>query len=85
MSVGHIPAPGKGVLFVNDKKSHPKAPDWKGTLMLSQDYKAGEIVKIGAWAFKTPKGTLLSLNEDTWKPDGVQQYPKPLNDDEVPF
>ena len=45
MANGHIAQMGKGVLFQNEKK-HEKSPDWKGTLLLSEDYKAGQTLKI---------------------------------------
>jgi hypothetical protein len=87
MANGHIPQLGKGVLFQNDKKSNERSPDWKGTLMLSEDCKSGQTIKISAWTKNTPKGQLLSLSEDNWKPDNTTQYPKETNrrDDEVPF
>ena len=42
MANGHIAQMGKGVLFGNADKKHEKAPDWKGTMLLSEDYKAGQ-------------------------------------------
>ena len=87
MSNGHIAQMGKGVLFNNSPKTHEKAPDWKGTLLLSEDYKAGQTLKIAGWTKNTPKGQLISLSEDTWKPQNPQQYPREVNanDGEVPF
>jgi len=88
MANGHIHQMGKGALFQNEDRKHEKSPHMKGTLLLSQDYKAGQIVKIGAWVYNTPKGQLISLSEDTWKPDNPTQYPKEVNrvdDGEVPF
>ena len=88
MSNGHIAQMGKGVLFTNDKKTSDKSPDWKGTLLLSEDYKAGQTLKIAGWTKNTPKGQLISLTEDTWKPNGDTQYPKEVNrvkDSDVPF
>ena len=49
MASGHIAQVGKGVLMQNTKKTSEKSPDWKGTLMLSEDYKAGQTVKIAGW------------------------------------
>jgi hypothetical protein len=87
MSNGHIAQMGKGVLFGNADKKHEKAPDWKGTLLLSEDYKAGQTLKIAGWTKNTPKGQLISLSEDNWKPQTTQQYPREVNKDdgEVPF
>ena len=87
MANGHIAQMGKGVLFQNEKK-HEKSPDWKGTLLLSEDYKAGQTLKIAGWTKQTPKGSLISLSEDNWKPE-AGTYPKELNkrvnDSDVPF
>jgi hypothetical protein len=88
MSNGHIAQMGKGVLFQNTDKKHEKAPDWKGTLLLSEDYKAGQTLKIAGWTKNTPKGQLISLSEDNWKPQNTGVYPKEVNrnnDNEVPF
>jgi hypothetical protein len=86
MATGHIDRMGSGVLFSNDKRTHEKAPHYKGHILLSRDYKAGEKVKISAWTKNTGKGVLISLSEDNWSPSGT--YPKEVNrieDNEVPF
>jgi hypothetical protein len=87
MANGHIAQMGKGVLFQNEKKTNERSPDWKGTLLLSEDYKAGQTLKIAGWTKQTPKGSLISLSEDNWKPNADTQYPKEVNrnDNEVPF
>ena len=88
MANGHIAQMGKGVLFQNDDKKNERAPDWKGTLLLSQDYKAGQTLNIGGWTKNTPKGQLISLSEDTYKPNPDSNYPKEVNrvkDSDVPF
>jgi hypothetical protein len=88
MANGHIAQMGKGVLFQNTERKHEKAPDWKGTILLSEDYKAGQTLKIAGWTKNTPKGQLISLSEDTWKPNADTQYPKEVNhvkDSDVPF
>ena len=91
MANGHIAQMGKGVLFQNDRKTSEKSPDWKGTLLLSEDYKAGQTLKISGWTKQTPKGSLISLSEDNWKPPAQsnEQYPKEVankkDDGEIPF
>ena len=88
MANGHIAQMGKGVLFQNDKKTNERSPDWKGTLLLSEDYKAGQTLKIAGWTKQTPKGSLISLSEDNWKPQNPGVYPKEVNrvdDSDVPF
>ena len=88
----HIPQLGKGVLFQNEKKTSEKSPDYKGTLLLSKDYKAGQTLKISGWLKTTPQGHLVSLSEDNWVPkpqDGspAPSYPRELNKDggDVPW
>lgn len=64
--------------------------------MLARDMAAGETLPICAWVRTTPKGVLLMLTENRFKAEVVErakakeaaiaaQYPKDLNDDEVPF
>jgi len=83
---------GIGVLFTNHKKTNPKSPDFTGQIMLAEDAKASDIIKIGAWQRDTNKGTLFSLKQDTWKPSGqapAKEYPvevnSGVNEDEVPW
>jgi hypothetical protein len=87
MAGGHNPQPGKGVLFINFDKKTEKSPDWKGTLMLSKDYKAGDTLKISGWTRNGAKGQFYSLSEDTWKPPSqAGTYPKEVkNDDDIPW
>ena len=78
--------PGKGVLFVNAKKEKETQPDYTGNILLDRDYKAGELLKIGAWRKPTPKGHLISISVDTFTSNAsAQQYPRPVHDDEIPF
>jgi hypothetical protein len=76
---------GSGVLFQNTDKKHEKAPDYKGKIILSRDYTAGSEVKISGWKKPTPKGHLISLNEDNYSANPDKQWPKPVKDDEVPW
>jgi hypothetical protein len=89
MANGHIAQMGKGVLFQNEKKTNERSPDWKGTLLLSEDYKAGQTLKIAGWTKQTPKGSLISLSEDNWKPQAAEgTYPKEVRSsgsDDIPF
>lgn len=92
-------APGRGVLLSKEKQ-HEKAPDYKGTLTLDQDYKAGDQIKLSAWTKQSRVGQLISIAVDNWKPSGEQankvDYDKPrqnwsgsgsrkIIDDDVPF
>jgi hypothetical protein len=81
--------PGRGVLLTNNTKTNSMSPDYKGNIVLSRDYKAGETVKLSGWIKKTPKGVLVSIAEDNWKPDGQSQtqYPREINkdDSDIPF
>lgn len=81
---------GRGVLFPEKNKKHEKAPDMKGELILSRDYKKGEKVKLAAWNKATKMGTLVSIAEDNWKPNVARQekkydYPREVNDSDIPF
>lgn len=78
--------PGFGSLRVNDKKQIPTHPDYTGSIVLAEDAKAGDEIKLGAWK-NDYNG--INLKQNTWKPDGQQQqaYPRPVSrdDNEVPF
>jgi hypothetical protein len=79
--------PGFGSLRVNDKKQIPTHPDYTGFVILAEDAKAGDEIKLGAWK-NDYNG--INLKQNTWKPDGQQQqaYPRPVtrvDDNEVPF
>ena len=59
--MSHNAEPGKGVLFTNDKKAPgSKAPDFKGTYMVPEDCKKGDVLKISGWVYNTAKGSLIS-------------------------
>ena len=45
----HEQRPGKGVLFVNDKRKTDSQPHLKGGFMADRDIKAGEWVKLAGW------------------------------------
>jgi hypothetical protein len=77
--------PGQGVLFTNNNKTSEKQPDYKGELILDQDYGKGSTIKIAGWRRKTPQNHLISLAVDSYKKDDSQQYPKAVMDDEIPF
>jgi hypothetical protein len=78
------PEEGKGVLFTSDKRGNPKAPDYKGEVMIE-----GKIIKLSAWKRQSAYGELISLVHNTWKGGQAQQtYPREINHDDdnsVPF
>ena len=55
------PEEGKGVLFSADKKGNPKAPDFKGEIMVE-----GKIIKLAAWKRQSAYGELISLAHNTY-------------------
>ena len=66
----HSKEPGKGVLYMNDKKADgSKQPDFKGGFTASRDIAAGEWVKMAAWKYKTQVGELISVAEDNFVPN----------------
>lgn len=83
----YVTNPGYGSLLTNFKKETAGAPDFTGVLKLERAYAAGEEVKISAWNKPNPKGLIISLKENNWKPDGAQSYPREVNRDagDVPF
>ena len=72
MANEHREQPGSGVMYFElpEERKSEKAPDYKGFLLLSRDYKAGEKLKLACWQHNTSRGTtLLSLKEDTGSKD----------------
>ena len=79
----HQASEGAGVLFQNENKKHPKAPDMSGQIMID-----GKVIKLAAWTRATSSGkTLISLKVDNWTPSqATRPYVKELKSDEdVPF
>jgi len=78
--------PGFGALRINDKKQIPTHPDYTGSIVLAEDAKAGDEIKLGAWK-NDYNG--INLKQNTWKPDGQAKpaYPRQVSrdDNEVPF
>lgn len=79
MSAGHIEQPGKGVLFMNDKKVKDNHPDWRGFVIATKTYNPGDKIKMTAWTKQTARGQLISLAEDTWVPDPNWVPPLPIS------
>lgn len=72
---------GKGVLFSNDKKGNPKAPDFKGDIMID-----GRTYRISGWKRQSAYGELISLQHNNY--DGGGSYPREVKnniDEDVPF
>jgi hypothetical protein len=60
--------PGTGALFGQSKPDGGKhqgqiGPDWKGELLLDQDYKKGDTLKMAGWIKQTARGPLISIKE----------------------
>lgn len=78
--------PNKGVLFTNSYKKAPSQPDWRGEYILDD----GTVIKLSGWSKSTPKGDLISLALDNYKPKNQNntQYPKdvtPEDEGDLPF
>jgi len=46
---------GDFVLFKNDRKTNPKAPDYKGTILIN-----GEELELAAWKKEGKNGTFMA-------------------------
>lgn len=88
--------PGTGSISARGKKQNDRAPDYKGEIVLDQDYKAGDTVKLNGWINQYDWGTRVGLRIDNWKPDPNYQprekptYPREVRgkdeiDSEIPF
>lgn len=63
--------PGNGSLFQNQYKNKDTHPDYTGKILISRDYKAGDEIKLAAWKRESTKGTFLSLSENTYEPQVI--------------
>ena len=98
MSSQHIERPGFGVMYHEQEKKKEGWPDYKGFVILKNDYKAGDKLKLALWIKETryPQ-PLFSLREDELhlmkraenQPDKEVQPSyvkhKRFDDDDVPF
>ena len=64
--------PGSGSLFQNQYKNKDAHPDYTGKILISRDYKAGDEIKLAAWKKESTKGTFLSLSENTYEPQVIE-------------
>ena len=92
--MAQLPREGNGAFFPVTKKANPRAPDWKGQMMIN-----GNLIKISGWYKTSAYGQFLSLAVDNFidpkaKPnENGQQWPKevrpagndPFDDNGVPF
>jgi len=57
---------GTGSLFPNQFKNKENHPDYTGKIILSKEYKAGDVLKIAAWKKVSVNRVFLSLSENTF-------------------
>lgn len=60
----------KGILFINDRKTTDKHPDYKGSINVG-----GKEFWLSAWMKQTAKGDAISLSIEA--KDAQQSAPKP--------
>jgi hypothetical protein len=87
-------APNKGSLFVKQKKTNPKQPDYEGTMNLDMStvkaVNGMATIKLSGWKSKQSDGTTyLSLRVDTYVPTVVAKDTHPNEagplEEEIPF
>ena len=76
---------GKGILWTNDKKGNPKAPDLKGSIMVN-----GVEIRLSGWNRNAATGPCVSLTYNPPMNGGrnTKSYPREANfrnDEDVPF
>jgi len=91
MQLKNPPQVGAGIAFKVKEKKHEKAPDWDAILVLDEDCKAGQQIKIAMWNRQGASGMFLSMKIDNFKPkakpDAETFKPKEIEafDDDIPF
>lgn len=69
----YVPRPGDCTIYKEKDKKNDKAPDWKGYLILPEDFKAGDKLELSLWA-KGSYGTMLGGKvKAQFKPDGGRE------------
>jgi hypothetical protein len=84
---------GKAYCFTVKERKSEYSPHFKGQMVLTKDYKAGDVIKLAVWSQTTKNGLpWIKIAEENWVPSGTyvnkQQYPKEvsnINEDEIPF
>jgi len=87
-----IVPPGRGYLWKQEKRKDTD-PDFKGDIVLQQDYKKGDKLAMRAYMSKAKNGNdYVSIYETVTKAEFVRQekaasYPREVNidDNDVPF
>lgn len=80
------PEEGKGILWTNDKKGNPKAPDFKGSMTVND-----VEMRISGWSRNASTGPCISLmyNPPLSSGDASKAYPREakskFDDQDVPF
>jgi hypothetical protein len=85
---------GRAYIFQNNKLKDTH-PDFRGQMVLTKDYKAGEVIKLAIWN-KTTKTSgkpwlLVSEETDAWKaqnsisPKDRMREVSNIDDSDVPF
>lgn len=87
-----VPAGRAYCFLVKDRKGE-FTPQFKGTMVLTRDYAAGETIKLAVWQQTTKNGApwiKLAEETDAWKNADQRptQYPREvrnIDENEVPF
>jgi hypothetical protein len=69
-----IHKPGTGSLFKNDTKTKELQPDFTGKIIISNDCKEGDEIKLSGWIKQSSKGNFLSLSVNTYQPENKDTF-----------
>jgi hypothetical protein len=76
-----IHKPGTGCLFKNDNKTKELQPDFTGKIIISNDCKEGDEIKLSGWIKQSSKGNFLSLSINTYQPENKDTFLRSNNNE----
>jgi hypothetical protein len=81
--------PGDAVAWARREEDNPKGPDFKGSIIVHRDVKAGEKISLALWKKDAGRGVFLSGKVEDFKtrPQATPTIDNPPADDgaDIPF
>lgn len=85
--MGYESRPGDAVAWARREEDNPKGPDFRGSIIVHRDVKAGEKISLALWKKDAGRGVFLSGRVEDFKtrPQAAPTDNPPADDDHIPF
>jgi uncharacterized protein (DUF736 family) len=80
MSITYEQRDGQGSLFINEKKTSDKQPDYQGNVMIN-----GKKMQIAGWKKQSKSGSTFLSIQISEPREATTAAAKPAFDDKLPF